>query len=388
MRNMVNGNAEMKADKTYKYFAFISYSSQDACWGKRLQRKLEGYSLSATLCRQHGWNRKPMKPVFFAPTDIQPGALTEELQSRLRDSLNLIVICSPASAQSKWVGAEIAYFHSLGRTEHIHFFIVDGIPHSGNPASECFNPVIRQLDIPEILGANVHEKNYRWGWLNRERAYVQLITKLLGIEFDAIWQRHRRRLIGRTLVWALGCLCVMAALGLVWGMNQPRDISVRICEVSAPNAYLPPLENAVVVMTFENETKTDTIESLAGVACFMNVPARFLGQEVGVSVRCKDYMEVDTMLPLCEEICIGVHRDPHVYGDVCFRLWDSQREEFVSDCEMRVAGVSVVSDEKGCISMFIPLERQRQSYSLSAEVPLHDSVVYVPCGKSDVIVVQ
>ena len=32
-----------------------------------------------------------------------------------------------------------------------------------------------------------------WMEQEQERAYVQLITKLLGIEFDAIWQRHKRQ---------------------------------------------------------------------------------------------------------------------------------------------------------------------------------------------------
>ncbi len=79
-------------------FAFISYSSQDQAWGKRLQRKPERYRMPATLCGERGWKRRPMDPVFFAPTDIQPGGLTAELQERLRASRNLIVLCSPRSA--------------------------------------------------------------------------------------------------------------------------------------------------------------------------------------------------------------------------------------------------------------------------------------------------
>ena len=70
----------------FKYFAFISYNSHDIDWGKRLQRKLENYRMSATLCSEHGWQRKPINPIFFAPTDIQPGELTQELQERLRAS--------------------------------------------------------------------------------------------------------------------------------------------------------------------------------------------------------------------------------------------------------------------------------------------------------------
>lgn len=110
----------------YKYFAFISYNSHDTSWGKRLQRKLEGYRMPATLCGEHGWARKPINPVFFAPTDIQPGGLSEELQDRLRASKNLIVICSPYSAKSEWVGKEIAFFYSLGRAKDIYFSLSTG----------------------------------------------------------------------------------------------------------------------------------------------------------------------------------------------------------------------------------------------------------------------
>ena len=79
-------------EEKMKYFAFISYSSKDTAWGRQMQRKLEHYRMPATLCSEHGWERRPMKPVFFAPSDIQPGGLNEELQERLKASRNLIVI--------------------------------------------------------------------------------------------------------------------------------------------------------------------------------------------------------------------------------------------------------------------------------------------------------
>ena len=160
----------MTTDSNYKYYAFISYNAKDIDWGKKLQKKLERFKIPAALRNEHGWKRKPINPVFFAPTDIQPGGLTEELQERLKASKNLVVICSPNSAKSEWVGKEIEFFHDLGRTKNIHFFIVDGIPHSGDPKTECFNPVIDKLGLPEILGANINEKIYRWPWLNKERA--------------------------------------------------------------------------------------------------------------------------------------------------------------------------------------------------------------------------
>ena len=39
----------------FKYFAFISYNSKDTEWGKKVQKKLEGYKMPATLCSEHGW---------------------------------------------------------------------------------------------------------------------------------------------------------------------------------------------------------------------------------------------------------------------------------------------------------------------------------------------
>ena len=76
----------------FKYFAFISYNSKDTEWGKRIQRKLEHYRMPSTLCSERGWDRTPIKPIFFAPTDIQPGGLDDELKERLKASRNLIVI--------------------------------------------------------------------------------------------------------------------------------------------------------------------------------------------------------------------------------------------------------------------------------------------------------
>ena len=271
--------------------------------------------MPATLCSEYGWERRPMNPVFFAPTDIQPGGLTAELQERLKASRHLIVICSPNSAQSEWVGKEIEFFHSLGRSQNIHFFIVDGTPHSVDPTAECFNPVIDKLGLPEILGANIHEKIYRLLWLNKERAYVQLISKLLGVEFDAIWQRHRRRLVRLAVAWAIGCAAVIAALVCVWRMSQPFDVEVRLNEVSFHNENLPPLKDAVVTMRLDNETKSDTLYSLNTSIVFNNIPHRFLNKPVQITVSCRDFLSADTTLSLSSYMMIDVRRDPKVYGD-------------------------------------------------------------------------
>lgn len=372
-------------EQQYKYFAFISYNSHDTTWGKKLQHKLEGYRMPATLCSEHGWKRKPIKPVFFAPTDIQPGGLTAELQERLKASKNLIVICSPYSAQSEWVGKEIAFFHSLGRTENIHFFIIDGVPHSGNPDTECFNPIVNTLGLPEILGANIHEKIYRWPWLNRERAYVQLITKLLGVEFDSIWQRHRRLLRQKIAAWTVGIVVIIAALVGVWMSNQPVDVTVSLNETTVHNDNLPPLKDAVVTMELENETKTDTFRTLDANVVFANIPHKALGKAVHLTVECLNWLPVDTTFILTKEVVINMSRNPHSYGDVMFILWSKDEERGVANTQVTLAGQTATSDAKGYVRMFIPLERQSDSYKVECSLPLENDILGMPTTESSAL---
>lgn len=374
-------------DQAFKYFAFISYNAKDTDWGKKLQKKLEHYKLPSTLCSEHGWERKPIKPVFFAPTDIQPGGLSSELQERLKASQHLIVICSPNSAKSEWVGKEIEFFYNLGRTNNIHFFIVEGSPHSGNPETECFNPVIDKLGLPEILGANIHEKIYRRPWLNKERAYVQLISKLLGVEFDAIWQRHKRMMVRKAIAWTIGIIAVLAAMIVIWRANQPFTTEIRLNE-AAPNAQLPPLKDAVITLTLDNETKTDTIRSTDATIAFTNIPHRYLDQPAHFTVTCRDYTDIDTTLTLTKNTTLTIHRDPSVYGDIHFTLYNIETETYVANETLQIEGQTVTSDENGKVSLFIPLKSQKRIYKIKADIPLLNDSITMPCGENDVVMTR
>lgn len=378
----------MMESQKHKYFAFISYNSRDTEWGKRVQKKLEGYKMPSTLCSEHGWKRKPLKPVFFAPTDIQPGELTEELQERLKASKNLIVICSPNSARSEWVGKEIEFFHSLGRTKQIHFFIVEGKPHSGNPDTECFNPIVNQLGLPEILGANIHEKIYRWPWLNKERAYVQLISKLLGVEYDSIWQRHKRLLIEKTITWIIGIFVVLMTLIVVWHMNRPIDVKIKLNEASIHNSMLPPMKDAIVTLKLDNETKTDTILSINEFALFRNIPHHYLDKQTKIIIACQDFVTLDTVVTLRKDVILNISRNPDVYGNVHFLLWNPNTEKPVSNMKIFIGGNETISDAEGNVRLNIPLNEQQHAYPVKADIMLENDTIYMPCGENDVLLVR
>ena len=354
--------------KDYKYFAFISYNQQDVAWGKRLQRKLENYKMAATLCSEKGWKRTPIRPVFFAPTDIQPNELTEELKARLEASRNLIVICSPHSAQSEWVGREIAYFHSLGREKNIHFFIIDGVPNSNDPQTECFNPVIKELGMSERLGANINERNYSWNYMNRQRAYVQLITKLLGIEFDTIWQRHKRHLIEKWTTIILLGIAILCSIAWAWMAHRPITVSVALEEVMPPNNNLPKLSDAEVTLVLENDIRRVRTHSMDEVVCFTNVPKNWLGSNVELrfvdfpdTPESANYYPTEIKLKLEEKMTIPVCRDTIKYGRLKARVIDRNHHP-LPNYRISIAGLDVTTDDKGNIDTYIPYENQRRSY--------------------------
>ena len=79
----------------YKYFAFISYKSQDRRWANWLQRKLEYYILPAEIRKADTRLSKGIRPVFKDTSDLGAGNLENGIRQALSESRYLIVICSP-----------------------------------------------------------------------------------------------------------------------------------------------------------------------------------------------------------------------------------------------------------------------------------------------------
>lgn len=191
----------------YKYFAFISYKSQDRRWANWLQRKLEYYILPAEIRKADTRLSKGIRPVFKDTSDLGAGNLENGIRQALAESRYLIVICSPRAAKSKWVNKEVKEFIDCGRLNDIIPFIIGGIPNSSDPTEECFPEELRNLsDVNEIKGANISEGG-------RNAAAVRVIARMFNLRFDELWQRFRRREIKRRIIY--GCV---AALMLVAGI--------------------------------------------------------------------------------------------------------------------------------------------------------------------------
>ena len=170
-----------------EFFAFISYKREDEKWAKWLQRKLENFRLPAHLKGRDDLP-KEIRPIFKDTSELIPGNLPEQIIEALEHSKFLIVICSPRSASSPWVNAEIDEFIKMGGTDRVIPFIIEGVPY--DPLQECFPQALRDLKNDrdkEILGTSIHE-------MGKEAALVKVVSRMLDLRFDVLWQRHERYL--------------------------------------------------------------------------------------------------------------------------------------------------------------------------------------------------
>ena len=192
----------------YAFDAFISYSHHDMKWGRWLQQRLETLRVPREVSRaQAGRGRLR---IFRDQTDLAGAELQAALRRELDASRYLIVICSPASAASRWVNEEIRAFCELGRRSRIIPFIVAGEPHSDTPALECFPPALRDLEGDELLGANIQE-------IGKSKAYLKVASVLLDIRFNRLVDREKRRRL--RVVWSAVSAVLAVSLvtgGLLW----------------------------------------------------------------------------------------------------------------------------------------------------------------------------
>lgn len=181
----------------FKYFAFISYQSLDLEWAIWLEHELEEYNLPSNLngkTTNHGEQiRDNLRDVFRDTSRLSAGNLSEQIKQALRDSANLIVICSPHSAdveQHPWVNDEVEFFIKLRRIDKIFPFIVDG-----NTPEEYFPKSLLELrgTKHERLGGNVKKDGANVNEDGRDAAFIKVVSGMLDVDFDSLWQRYERQ---------------------------------------------------------------------------------------------------------------------------------------------------------------------------------------------------
>lgn len=204
------------------YRAFISYSHRDKAWADWLHKALETYRVPPRLIGEHtnaGVVPRRLNPVFRDREELSSSPeLGSKIDEALAQSANLIVLCSPASATSRWVNEEVLAYQRMGRSGHIFCLIVDGEPDAsdlpGRESEECFCPALRfqigadgrsASERTEPIAADArHDKD------GKANAKLKLIAGMLGVGFDALKQREQHRRMRRMLAVTTLAVAVMA----------------------------------------------------------------------------------------------------------------------------------------------------------------------------------
>lgn len=191
-----------------RYRAFISYSHQDEAWASWLHRALETYRVPRHLSgteTELGEVPRRVRPVFRDRDDMSSATdLADTVKQALSDSENLVVVCSPAAASSRWVNNEIREFAALGRSDRVFCIIVDGEPSDDDSVSNCFPTALAEIGLREPLAADVRK------WADGKHvALLKLIAGLLGIRLDQLRQRDLQRRRKRQLMVGLGLFAAL-----------------------------------------------------------------------------------------------------------------------------------------------------------------------------------
>lgn len=204
--------------KEYLYDAFISYSHLDKREAAAFQRRLERFRIPRDIRMKRGIDSARLK-ICRDETDLPAGSLTGAVYEALDASRKLIVICSstPAAEEEEkygWVMKEVQHFIDAERQDDILPVLLDG-DWEAMPGN--LKLLQREQFISDVLR------------LGRRTAFLKILSGVLGIDFDALVRRDRRR--RRMKLGALAaCCCVLSALCLSYFCPQTAyyaDYTVR-----------------------------------------------------------------------------------------------------------------------------------------------------------------
>jgi tetratricopeptide (TPR) repeat protein len=252
------------------YRAFLAYSHRDGRWAKRLHRALESHRIDQDLIGREtpaGPVPTTLRPIFRDREDFAAGhSLTEQSLAALRASRFLIVMCSPAAANSHYVNEEVRQFKAMGRAHAIIPVIVDGEP--GDAERECFPPALRfevdadgnVTDRPtEVLAADVREAGDGW-----ELALAKVVAALLGLGTDEVYrrsERERRRQQRIRSGFAAAVLLILVFGGVfAWQNHQKQQ---TLAEIKALVAQYTPVSEAGDPAPGAQQSLTEAITSIA-----------------------------------------------------------------------------------------------------------------------------
>ena len=228
-----------------RYRAFLSYSRADLKTARSLQRRLERFVVPGSVRRSLGERRGRLSPIFRDEADLATsGILHDKLRAAIDDSAAMILLASPASVRSPYVDLEVEHFV---RARGIANLAIVAIGEGGQRNPPLPDALADFGDGPLWIDCRDQREVSR-------RALVRIIAAVLGVDFDLVWGRHRRRRRQLLAAWA-GLIALVAALvgGALWNQNvaeqrRPERQIADFRDWLAAKHHIPDDDPSVVIV--------------------------------------------------------------------------------------------------------------------------------------------
>ncbi len=223
------------SERGQHYRAFISYSHADSAWGRRIHRGLETYALPKKLIGRvtaRGDVPARLSPIFRDREELSAGVdLSAQVQDALALSDALIIICSPRSKASFWVGKEIETFRALHPDRPIFAALIEGEPADAFPEA-----LVRDGN----LAAEPIAADFRKIGDGARLAKLKLVAGLTGLKLDDLVQRDAQRQWRRVMAVTLlaGVAVLIMALLLVMALRAQSEAERQRAEAEGLVEYM------------------------------------------------------------------------------------------------------------------------------------------------------
>lgn len=341
----------------YKNFAFISYSHRDMDVARWLQRKLEAYRLPVEVHNDVEAGSRYLRPVFRDQSDLNTGILSEELRRNLEESKYLLLLCSKNSARSTWVSDEARAFVEMGRLDRIIPII---IPDPATPEPELFPEFLREYFAThpgtELLGVNIGE-------VGRPKALIRVVSRMLGVSFDSLWKRHKRRQAAMAATWTAAWLLAAAGAYL---FALPVKVGVDI----SPEASMLPVPEEIQLTVDGADYALPMADPRAGD---ISVPGYKRFGSIKVRAAAPFFLPVDTTIAtgfgLSRSISLDLRRDDSFAG---FRgtVYDPDMNP-LEGVSVSIGTHTATTDRDGHFTLSLPLAEQRPSQAITLTHPAY-----------------
>lgn len=341
----------------YRRYAFISYSHRDKAVALWLHRRLESYRLPNSIHNEFSDSRY-LRPVFRDQEDLNTGVLQEALKEQLLSSRYLIVICSAFSARSEWVNREVETFLRAGRdADIIPLVTANGEERTAN-VDELLPQALReyQTEHPEreLLAVNIAE-------VGREKALVRIVSRMLDVDFDVLWQRQKRR--RRRFFEALAVAAIVLSTLFYW-LAIPVRLSVASASPDVAAEALPSWGEASV----EIDGGTYPMADVDDIVDLGSVSGYRRGRTLRLVFRAdRNFVTIDTLIRIGwgmrQDVILPIRRDDSyaVYAGHVYEASDDYEDFPLSGVEVQISNRRVKTDSEGAYSLRFPLEEQTET---------------------------